>query len=397
MSNSAAPRTFASLESLRGIAALAVVFHHVAWTNVVGDLQFFRNAYLMVDFFFVLSGFVIFHAYSERLASLTTVARFIWLRLGRLYPLHFFMLLVFLGIEITKLFAETFMNISSVSNSNPAFTDNNIQSFIANLLVIHAWGVCEYHTWNIAAWSISVEFFLYIVFAALFLVFSAKKKVLGLVGMPLIALLGMVLLSQQPHEPAQSLDILRGVCGFFTGAWMCALKRALPPLQKTATSFWSIANVAALLAAAAAVACLSFAGWSAVPLIYAVFAVLVLSCSCLSERTGINRFLTLSPLLWLGQVSYSIYMVNQAVYWGVRQFLRVVLKAPLVETAEGMQFVLPFWLSNLLLVTVVAVVLVCSGWTYRHVEDRYRRKSRVLADRFASGEIRFRPGRRRAA
>jgi peptidoglycan/LPS O-acetylase OafA/YrhL len=86
---------------------MAVVLHHVFWSNPVGDLAFFRNSDLMVDFFFVLSGFVIFHIYADRMPSFGSLLRFLWLRLGRLYPLHLLMLLVFLGIEVIKLMRST--------------------------------------------------------------------------------------------------------------------------------------------------------------------------------------------------------------------------------------------------------------------------------------------------
>src|SRR5579871_4742226 len=100
------PRFFAPLESWRGLAALVVVVFHAVWTNPITASRFFQNGALMVDFFFVLSGFVIFHSYGRKLASTTDVIRFLWLRLGRLWPLHFAFLLVFLGFEVAKLVAE---------------------------------------------------------------------------------------------------------------------------------------------------------------------------------------------------------------------------------------------------------------------------------------------------
>ena len=75
---------FAALDSIRGIAALSVVLFHIGWRDIVGDLSYARNSYLMVDLFFVLSGFVIFYAYGARLKSIPDVSRFMWLRFWRL-------------------------------------------------------------------------------------------------------------------------------------------------------------------------------------------------------------------------------------------------------------------------------------------------------------------------
>lgn len=99
--------------------------------------------------------------------------------------------------------------------------------------------------------------------------------------------------------PSQFVDVLRGVSGFFTDAWVCSLKRVAPPLDGAARSPVSVANIMAAIAAVGAGA-------------------------CLAERTGVNRMLTLRPLLWLGQVSYSIHMMHHAIDWVVRHFMHVM-------------------------------------------------------------------------
>jgi peptidoglycan/LPS O-acetylase OafA/YrhL len=86
-------------------AALIVVYHAV-WLNPVTSSRFFTNGALMVDFFFVLSGFVICHSYGDRLSNVRDFCRFLWLRLGRLYPLHFAFLMVFVLIEAVKYVAQ---------------------------------------------------------------------------------------------------------------------------------------------------------------------------------------------------------------------------------------------------------------------------------------------------
>ena len=74
-------RSFVTLDGLRGIAALAVVTRHA---------PYFRNpffeSYLAVDFFFVLSGFVLAHAYGQRLRGNLSILDFVKIRIVRLYP-----------------------------------------------------------------------------------------------------------------------------------------------------------------------------------------------------------------------------------------------------------------------------------------------------------------------
>ena len=77
-------KTYHTLDGMRGVAAVAIVFWHAifmfGWRPASG--------YLAVDLFFVLSGFVIAHAYDDRLAKGLGVLSFMRLRLIRLWPLY---------------------------------------------------------------------------------------------------------------------------------------------------------------------------------------------------------------------------------------------------------------------------------------------------------------------
>ena len=77
-------RSFVTLDGLRGVAAFAVMMFH---TNPFIGRQV-PEAFLAVDFFFALSGFVIAHAYTERLRTGMSPRSFLVLRLVRLYPLY---------------------------------------------------------------------------------------------------------------------------------------------------------------------------------------------------------------------------------------------------------------------------------------------------------------------
>lgn len=88
-------RAFVTLDGLRGIAALAIAARHAPflWPSAypTGILQ---RSYLAVDFFFVLSGFVLAYAYSARFGAGMTARQFMTARLVRVYPLYGFAVLL---------------------------------------------------------------------------------------------------------------------------------------------------------------------------------------------------------------------------------------------------------------------------------------------------------------
>ena len=71
---------YLTLDGMRGAAAIAVALFHFR-------VDLAPNAYLAVDFFFALSGFVLAKAYTERLRQVASVGRFMMTRVVRLYPM----------------------------------------------------------------------------------------------------------------------------------------------------------------------------------------------------------------------------------------------------------------------------------------------------------------------
>jgi peptidoglycan/LPS O-acetylase OafA/YrhL len=74
------------LDALRGVAACAVMLYHFG--RFLAPTPLLPSAYLAVDLFFLLSGFVICHAYEARLSAGKSFGRFVLARLVRLYPLY---------------------------------------------------------------------------------------------------------------------------------------------------------------------------------------------------------------------------------------------------------------------------------------------------------------------
>jgi peptidoglycan/LPS O-acetylase OafA/YrhL len=147
---------FVALDSWRGIAAcLVALFHLDAYSHMYG-VPFLRNSWLFVDFFFVLSGFVIAADYQQRLLDGFGVGRFLVLRLGRLYPLHFAMLALFVGWDVLRaaprILSPTLAPVALFST--PQDAPNTI---LANLLLAQSLHVYDFLTWNLASWSISTD------------------------------------------------------------------------------------------------------------------------------------------------------------------------------------------------------------------------------------------------
>ncbi|TGW04461.1 acyltransferase, partial [Mesorhizobium sp. M2D.F.Ca.ET.145.01.1.1] len=94
---------FQVLDSWRGICALLVALFHFPTASVISQSSFIGSSYLFVDFFFVLSGFVIASSYANRLGRPEEVARFALVRFGRIYPLHLVMLAAFAAFELLRL------------------------------------------------------------------------------------------------------------------------------------------------------------------------------------------------------------------------------------------------------------------------------------------------------
>src|SRR5262249_45566496 len=123
-----------TLDGLRGLAALLVVFFHIGWPNHLTDNNFVRNGYLAVDLFFILSGFVIFKIYAESIRSVGDFRSFICLRFFRVYPLHFATLGFLVGVELLKLLLQGVL--STPSEQRPFAGNNSIPALVANIFLV---------------------------------------------------------------------------------------------------------------------------------------------------------------------------------------------------------------------------------------------------------------------
>ncbi len=150
---------FQSLEAFRGIAAISIIYYHSMFTS--GTFSYFRlNSHLFVDFFFILSGFIISYAYMQKLTDKQVSAKTFFIkRIFRLYPMHLFML----AIWVIYIFVKHWAFTKHIGGQDP-FISNNFTSFIQHLFLVQTFGTGNIMAWNVPSWSVSVEIFAYIIF-----------------------------------------------------------------------------------------------------------------------------------------------------------------------------------------------------------------------------------------
>lgn len=151
---------FHALDSFRGLCALAVVVYHLRIYDSFTELAFFRHSYALVSFFFVLSGFVLTHVYGSRMAF--NFRHFFISRTFRLFPLHIFMLGIFIVLEFGKILAYD----QGISFNHEPFSGKSAPAqILPNLFLLQSWTHWTNPlSFNFPAWSISIEYYTYMLF-----------------------------------------------------------------------------------------------------------------------------------------------------------------------------------------------------------------------------------------
>lgn len=324
-----------------------------------------NNGYLMVELFFVLSGFVIFNAYAEKIEDKKDLFRFQFLRFGRLYPVHIVFLLVFVAIEVAKYIASVKLGINS-KNSIP-FETNNLPEFLKNIFLISSVLPNQALTYNYPAWSISVEFYTYLVFALSILSFGKYKDI----AFSTFSMISLLMLATENTFGFEAL--LRCFSGFFAGCLTARLTRNSTVNLPSFVSFIVFVSIILFL---------QLKPEKTFDLLIYLFTAALIASLVLSREGLLKRVLNFRFLTWLGTVSYSVYMSHAAIEWVVNQIIRVVLKKPEIIGVDGKSTPQLTTLETLFAcLAVAAAVLLASALVYRFVEKPMREKSRHFAFR----------------
>lgn len=301
-------QTIRSHHALRGVAAfLVLLFHFRDVTPAIGqaidkNTAFFSTGFIWVDFFFMLSGFILSHVYGAAMAGAAghdagAVRSFYLARFARIYPLHLATLLAMIVVELS---AYMFRPEIATAFSNER---NGWWSILQHLTLTHSWLSMENLAWNVPSWSISTEAFAYLVFPLLVPIGVHRQwAVRALLPLAAMAIYAHTFANFPNVENQQPLA--RCMAGFITGMLLHRLWRKKREWLASVATPMQIAAVALALAAL-------HLRWNQAWVLIA-FAWLILATA--DDRGALARALALRPLLMLGTLSYSLYMTHWIVY-----------------------------------------------------------------------------------
>jgi peptidoglycan/LPS O-acetylase OafA/YrhL len=356
------PTNIPNLTPLRGIAALMVAVYH--FDSVIANFvnqhrsMLIEKCYLMVDLFFIMSGFIMLHVYGSKFTNSIPkqdFLDFIRARFARVYPLHFFSLLLAVVIFY--------------ASHQPDSPVNNPSAIPTHLLLLHSFGIHEIFTWNVPSWSISAEWWAYMIFPLLVL-FLGKYKRMGIIllsALSIILYFSILYLLPRvnpfvpnllvPHDLNVTYDYgyLRGLAGFIAGMITYI------GFQKNEIVKYFNNDFAGILLIFTTILLFHFGANDLI--IVVSFILLVLAIA--ANQKGIHKLFQSRPLQYLGDISYSIYLIHSIAMF----FLAVPILTKLGYIFKGPgSLQIPFFTGTWVCIVYLLSIIFISSVSYHLIE-----------------------------
>jgi peptidoglycan/LPS O-acetylase OafA/YrhL len=373
MAKSVSPSRFYSLDVLRGVAALSVVFcywqHFFLPFNKQGVsfsienqpmfqvlYVFYEKGYEAVQLFFCLSGFIFFWLYSKRISEDSiSPGTFAVLRLSRLYPLHFATLLYVCACQFVY---------TMTTNTYFVYPINDTYHFLLNVFFVSAWGFEKGFSFNSPVWSVSVEVLLYAMFFVFCRAFNRN----------LIALLLAIFVAHLFHGLNDA--IAGGVKNFFVGGFVfIAYEKLINTGDRGKVSLWLpfVAFIAWLATIAVMNPNYNF-GFDRLPMIaqkmvsawpsLVLFPMTVMCLALIETKRGTFG----KRLSFIGDISYSVYL------------LHFPLQLTIAMAAAALAVNGTLYYSQLIMALFFSALIMLSLVSHRYFEGPMQRflRSKVL-------------------
>lgn len=283
------------LDALRIVGAvMIVVFHFNRFINLDGRWQLaddtIKSFSLIVDLFFLISGYVMAAIYTGRLTTFAKYRDFLQKRVARLGPLHWATMLVFVAIAA--------LGWAGVLNErDPSRYD--VTCILQNVLFIHAWGTCKAQTWNFVSWAISAEMGLYIALPALFWITARGAWATIATALGSLALLLWISRTGETFSQwTYDFGVARAVPGFMLGMLAFQWRDVLGKLPLARFVMWAL--LAAFFVA-------SGMGASRTALLLLIYAIGLAGVA--ADAAGVQGGVSRAMAPW-AQLSFSLYLLH---------------------------------------------------------------------------------------
>lgn len=337
---------FRAVDAFRGLAAIMVILFHLQHLTILAGNMFIAQSDIFVDFFFVLSGFVITHSNFPKLTDLASVQPFMSKRFKRLYPLHVFTLLLVLLFEGIRLGVDRYVTPLTNTVFGP---DRTWQSFLGNLALVQSLGLFDRVTWNGPSWSISVEFYTYLAWALCLVLF--RKNLWAMCGVCFSLLAWFIVAHHGSIIFNYDYGFVRCCYSFLIGMLTYRLSQQLrhrrlsPGLETVLESLLVVGIVYAVSTFTHGYSWLM--PW--------LFALVILVFS--REEGRVSKRLASNQLAFLGRLSYSYYLTHYLVLNVLDLIVFKVLHVSRTPLGE--------WVY---LLSCLGTVHLFSVFTYRYIE-----------------------------
>ena len=339
---------YRALDGYRFIAASLVVLFHYNGDFGLGlerVTPIVKGLSVMVDFFFVLSGFVIATTYAHAMGNFRDYGKFLQRRLARIVPLHLAVLCVFVGLALA-------LKFGLLPANHPEMLA--LSALPANASLLHAWGFVGHLSFNAPSWSVSAEWLAYLVFP-LFLVLSRRLSLATNLAIVIGSIAAMTLWRnaaglREWTEATYDFGALRALPTFFLGVIFAVLLESSPRLFRAP---WLAVHLLFL----SAVVTLHF---ELPPEVTIALLALVVPFAAVAERNNKPSWMMTEFMARLGDTSYAVYMIHIIISVPVLFALRKIgaIGTPIAVGAA--------------LATYLAVVIV-AGLVYGRFEVPLRR------------------------
>ena len=335
------------LDGLRGVFSLMVAFFHYSdklIPDYIYNFFFLRQSYTFVDFFFVLSGFVIAYNYSN-FSTIKDLFIFFKKRFIRIYPLLFYSVMVCCLFDIiaNNFFIEYVYN--PITNNIILFkTLDSLLLLNSTPLLGNSMGMNE------PSWSISAEMISYLIFGIISFIFYKKNKIISV--LMLVSISSVFLFLQGDIFKIGDYGFVRGILSFNLGFlvyFLTKLKFSFKSYHELFLPvfliifFFILNNDSKLL--------FQFI----IPIYFATVVLILVKTNGL-----LTRFLNLNFFQFLGKISYSIYLNHLIVIIIVPRTFFDIFNLNKNEFNQILVFIITFIL-----------LIFYSYFTHKFVETRF--------------------------